>query len=180
MKSTFTNSSRRHFIERLAIASTVLVASPTLLLANNSKTMLRFAVLGQDSVLTGIIDKSDKMTLVDEHTLADVIYVSESHQKSQKYIHKVLASGKHLIVESIGNDESLIEDCRKSGSLLTIVERSSDASKLFACTNFYQCEIAKLSDYQKVISVLTFLEQHTKPLKFKIKTEYHSVKIPVS
>jgi hypothetical protein len=180
MKLTFTNSSRRHFLERIAIASTVLVASPTLLLANNSSKMLRFAVLGQDSVLAGIIDKSDKMNLIDDLKFADVIYVSESHQKSQKYIQEVLDSGKHLIVESIGNNESLIEDCRKSGNLLTIVERSSDASKLFECADFYQCEIAKYPDYQKVIDTLMFLGQHTKPMEFRIKTEHKPVEIPVS
>jgi hypothetical protein len=142
--------------------------------------MLRFAVLGEDIVLAGIIDKSDKMTLMADLKLADVIYVSESHQNSQKYIQEALVSGKHLIVESIGNNDSLIEDCGNSGSLLTIVERSSDALKLFNRADFYQCEIAKSSDYQKVISILMFLGKHTKPLKFKIKTEYHSVKKLVS
>jgi hypothetical protein len=180
MKSTFTTSSRRHFLERLAIASTVLVASPTILLANNSSKILRFAVLGEDLALAKIIDKSDKMTLVDDLKLADVIYVSESHQKSQKYIQEVLASGKHLIVESIGNNESLIEYCRKSGSLLTIVERSTDASKLFKRADFYQCEIAKSSDYQKVTDTLIFLGQHSKPMEFRIKTEHKPVEIPVS
>jgi hypothetical protein len=168
MKSTFTNSSRRNFIERLAITSTVLVASPTLLLANNSKTMLRFAVLGQDSVLTGIIDKSDKMTLIDDLKLADVIYVSESHQKSQKYIKEVLASGKHLIVESIGNNESLIEDCRKSGSLLAIVERSEVGIKLFKSADYYESNLNQSSDFQKVILKLDFLVSNTQNDEFKV------------
>jgi hypothetical protein len=57
----------------------------------------------------------------------------------------------------------------KMAESLTIVERSTDASKLFACANLYQCEIIKSSGYQKVIDALMFLEQHTKPLKFKIK-----------
>jgi hypothetical protein len=180
MKLTFTNSSRRHFLERIAIASTVLVASPTILLANNSSKMLRFTVLGEDLALAKIIDKSDKMTLVDDLKLADVIYVSESHQKSQKYIQEVLISGNHLIVEGRGNNDLLIEDCSKSGSLLTIVERSTDVSKMFERADFYQCEIAKFSDYQKVTDTLMFLGQHTKPMEFRIKTEHKPVEIPVS
>jgi hypothetical protein len=180
MESTFTNSSRRNFLERLAIASTVLVASPTILFAQNSKQILRFALLGEDSSIADVIDSSDKMCLVDDYTLADVIYVSTTHQKSQKYIQRVLASGKHLIIENNGNSDSLIEDCRKSDSLLTIVERSTGASKLFESANFYECYNSKAIDFQKVITTLVFLEQNTKPIKFRIKTEKNPVEIPVS
>jgi hypothetical protein len=180
MKSTFTNSSRRNFLERLAIASTVLVASPTILLAQNSKQILRFALLGADSSIAEVIDKSDKMNLVDDYTLADVIYLSKTYKHRQSYIQEILASGKHLIIEDNGNSDSLIEDCKKSGSLLTIVERSTDASKLFESANFYECKDSKVIDFQKVITTLLFLEQNTKPIKFKIKYHQTPVEIPVS
>jgi len=169
MKSNFSIFSRRDFLERIAVVSTVLVASPTLLLANNSSRLLRFVVLGQDLELAKIINKSDKTTLVEDHLLADVFYVSETYQKSHKYFQNALASGKHLIVESIENDDFLIEICRESGSLLTIVERSKDASKLFERADFYQFETSKSTEFQKIIDTLFFLSEHTKPLNFKIK-----------
>jgi hypothetical protein len=168
MKLNVTNSSRRHFLERIAIASTVLIASPTILLANNSSKMLRFAVLGEDSALAKIINKSDKMTLIDDLKFADVIYVSKPHQKSQKYIQEALASGKHLIVESIGNNESLIEDCRKSGSLLAIVERSEVGIKLFKRVDYYESNLSQSSDFQKVILKLDFLVSNTQNDEFKV------------
>jgi hypothetical protein len=180
MESTFINSSRRHFLERFAIASTILVASPTILLANNSAKLLRFAILGEDASLVRVIEKSDKMSLVDEHILADVIYVSANHQKSQKNIQQVLTSGKHLIIEDNVSSDSLIEDCRRSGLLLTIVERSTEASKLFENATYYECEILKVSDFQKVITTITFLERNTKPVKFKVKTKVKLVEIPVA
>jgi hypothetical protein len=180
MKSTFTNSSRRHFLERIAIASTVLVASPTILLANNSSKMLRFAVLGEDFSLAKIIEKSDEISLVDDHILADIIYVSQSYQKSKKNIQEVLASGKHLIVEDNGNCDLLIENCRESGLLLTIVQRSKEAAKLFENATYYECNNSKTIDFQKVITTLAFLVRNTKPIKFKIKTVEKPVEIPVS
>lgn len=180
MESTFTNSSRRHFLERIAIASTILMASPAFLFGQNSTKKLRVAVLGEDSSLADLIDKSAKMSLVDDHSLADVIYVSQAYQKSQKYIWEVLASGKHLIVESGVNDDSLIENCRKYGLLLTIVERSKETTKLFENATFYECKILKISDFQKVISTLAFLEQNTMPVKLKVKAEGKPVEIPVS
>ncbi len=180
MESTFTNSSRRNFLERLAIASTILVASPTVLLANNSAKLLRFALLGEDASLAQVIDISDKMSLIDDHTLADVIYLSKTNQHSQSYIQEILASGKHLIIEDNGNRDSLIEDCRKSGLLLTIVERSKDDSTLFENATFYECNNSKTIDFQKVITTLIFLEKNTKPVKFKVKTEGKPVKIPVA
>jgi hypothetical protein len=180
MESTFTNTSRRNFLERIVIASTVLVASPTILLAQNSKQMLRFAVLGEDFPLEKIIEKSDKMSLVDDHLLADVIYVSTTLQNSQKYIQQVLASGKHLIIEDNENSAFLIEVCRKTGSLLTIVERSTDVAKLFENATHYECNNSKTIDFQKVITTLAFLEQNTKPIKFRIKTAEKSVEMTVS
>lgn len=180
MESTFTNSSRRNFLERLAVASTVLVASPTILLAQNSKQLLHFAVLGEDFSLVKIIEKSYEMNLVDDHTLADIIYVSTTHQNSGKYIQQVLASGKHLIIEDNENHDSLIEACRKSGSLLTIVERSTGALKLFESATYYESNNLKVTDFQKVIATLSFLEQNTKPIKFKIKTVEKPAEIPIS
>lgn len=168
MKKNFTNFSRRHFLERIAIASTVLVASPTILMANNSSKMLHFAVLGEDLAFKNIVDKSDKMTLIDDLKFADVIYVSENHQKNQKYIQEVLATGKHLIVESIGNDNSLIEDCRKSGSLLAIVERLEGGIKLFKRADYYESNINQSFDFQKVILKLDFLVSNTENDEFKI------------
>ena len=180
MKLNFTNSSRRHFLKRIAIASTVIVASPTIVFSQNSSKIVRFAILGDDSLLAGVIDKSDKMTLVEEHILGDVIYVSETYQKSLNSIQEVLISGKYLIVEGNENNDSWIEHCRESGNLLTIVERSTDASKLFENANYYEGKVPKTAYFQKIITMLSFLEQHTKPLKFKIKGAYKPVEKPIS
>jgi hypothetical protein len=148
-------------------------------LANNSAKILRFALLGEDISLADVIEKSDKMSLVDDHILADLIYVSQSYQKSKKNIHEVLTSGKHLIVESGVNDDSLIENCRKSGLLLTIVQRSNDDSKLFENATYYEFNNSKTVDFQMVIATLIFLEQNTKPIKFRIKTVGKPVEILV-
>jgi hypothetical protein len=174
MKLNFTNFSRRNFLERIAIASTILVASPSMVFSQKSSQILRFAVLGEDSVLAGIIDKSDKMTFVDDHTFADVIYVSKAYQKSLNSIQDVLTFGKQLIVADSENNDSWVEYCRKSGNLLTIVERSSETSKLFENANYYE---GKVADIQKVITIITFFEQHTKPLKFKIIVQQKPVKM---
>ena len=177
MESIFTNNSRRHFLERIAIASTILVVSPAIVFGKKSSQLLRFAVLGDDSVLAGMINNSDNMTLVDNQILTDVIYVSKTYQKSLNSIQEIRISGKQLIVEGSENDDSWVDYCRKSGSLLTIVERSGDASKLFENANYYE---GKTTDFRKVITLISFFERHTKPLNFKIIEPQKPAEMPVS
>ena len=180
MELTLTNSSRRNFLERLAIASTILVASPTILLAKNSPKALRFAVLGEDASLAKVIDRSDKISLVDDYAVADVIYMSKTNQPSQPSVLEILAAGKHLIIEDNGNRGSLIEDFSKSGHLLIIVERTTDDLRLFENATYFECINSKTFDFQKVITIIDFLERNTKPIKFKIKTVEKPVEIPFS
>lgn len=170
MIKTFTNDSRRYFLERLIISSAVLVATPNLLLANNSSKMLRISILEEDSELAKIIEKFDKITITKDFKIADVIYIRESHQNSQKYIMEAIALGKHLMIEGHSNNEPLVASCKKVGGLLIIVERSTDDSKLFAKADFYQFETSKSIDYHKILELLSFLSNHTKPMKLKIKT----------
>ena len=180
MTSTFTHTSRRYFIERLAVASTVLVASPSILLANNSTKLLRFAILGDDFGITDVVKKSDKITIVDDPKFATVIYVSKSNQKSQNYIQGVSILGKHLIIEEHETTELLIENCKKSDNSFSTVERSEASSKLFEKVNYYESTATQDIDNQLVITLLEFLNQHTISLKFKIISEYKPAEIPIS
>lgn len=177
MSVNITRSSRRRFLKQIAITSTCMVASSTILFGQKSVKMLRCTILGENPLLAEAIEKSDTMTTIDDYRLADVIYVSKVYQKNQGNIQEVLASGKHLIIEDHENNNFWIETCRKSGSLLAIVWRSAESSKLFENTNYYECELLKNYDFQKVMVFILFLEQHTKPLKFRIK-EQNTYRLP--
>lgn len=165
MKTNFTNNSRRLFLGHFAIASTILAISPTVLLAQNSKKFLQFAVFSNDIMLTKIIEKSEKTTLVDSYTLADVIYVKDINKIN---IQQTLNAGKHLIVERHENSDFIIEKCRKAGVLLAIVERSEDDKKLFKSVNYYESNLSQSFDFQKVVMKLEFLVSNTENEKFKI------------
>ncbi len=180
MKTTFTNSSRRRFLERLAITSTVLVASPTILLANNSSKLLRFAILGEDSSLRNVIEKSDRMMIVEDLKLATVIYVSNLHPKNKDYVQEISNSDKPLIIENHESTGLLIEHCKNLDRLLVIVERSKDDSKLFERADYYENNYLQISDFQKVNELIVFLGQHTKPLKFNIKSEHKPAEMLIS
>jgi hypothetical protein len=164
MKTNFTNDSRRLFLGRIALASTILAVSPTVLLGQTSKKSLQFTVFGNDSMLNEIIEKSAKITLVDTSKLADVIYVKDI---SKIAIQKTLIAGKHLIVERHENSDFIIEKCREMGVLLAIVERSEDDKKLFKSVDYYETNLNQSFDFQKVIIKLDFLVQNTENEKFK-------------
>lgn len=165
MKINFTNNSRRLFLGRIALASTILAVSPTILLGQNSKKILQFAVLGIDLRLAEIIEKSDNLTLVDTCALADVIYIKDI---SEIDIQQAIIAGKHLIIEHHKNSDFVIEKCRKMGVLLSIVERSEDDKKLFKSVNYYESNLSQSFDFQKVIIKLDFLVRNTQNEKFNI------------
>ena len=165
MKPNFTNESRRLFLRRIALASTILSVSPTVLMGQNSRKSLQFAVSSIDSRLAEIIEKSDKITLVSTYSLADVIYVKDI---SEVDIQQALIAGKHLIVERHEDSDFIIEKCRKKGVLLAIVERSEDDKKIFKSVNYYESNLNQSFDFQKVMIKLDFLVQNTQNEKFKI------------
>lgn len=165
MMTTILNSSRRHFIKRLGIASSVLAVSPIILLGQNNKQMLRFAVFGDNKILSKAIEKTEKITLVDTYKSADVIYIQDFNRIN---LQSSLMAGKHLMVERHENSNSMIEKCQKAGVLLAIVESSEDGVKLFKSVEYYESNLDQTFDFQKVMIKLDFLVNNTQKDKFKI------------
>jgi hypothetical protein len=165
MTTTFLYSSRRRFLERFATASAVLAVSPTILLGQDFKKILQIAVLGNDSILSAVVEKSDKMSIINEPKMADVIYVRNCDKIN---LQRALKSGKHLIIERNEHSDSMIINCQESGSLLAIVERSEEGIKLFKSVDYYESNLSQSSDIQKVILKLDFLVSNTQNDEFKV------------
>jgi hypothetical protein len=159
------HSSRRHFLERFAIASTVLAVSPTVLMGKDFKKMLSIAVLGNDSILSTMVEESDNMMITHEPKMADVIYVRDSNKIN---LRQALMSRKHLIIERNENSDSMIEKCQELGILLAVVERSEDGMKLFDMVDYYESKLSQSFDLQKVMTKLDFLVRNTQNDKFRI------------
>jgi hypothetical protein len=164
MITTILNSSRRHFLKRLGIASSVLAVSPTVLMGQHSKEILRFALLGDDLILSETIEKSDKMTIINAYKMADVIYVGDCDITSMQ---KALITGKHLIIERNKQSDLIIKKCQETGILLAVVERSEGGAKLFNSVDYYESNLSQSFDFQKVMIKLDFLVRNTQTNKFK-------------
>ncbi len=165
MITTILNSSRRHFLERLAFASTVLAVSPTVLMGQVSKKTLRIAVLGNDSMLSAIVEKSDKLTIISEPKMADVIYVRDCDKIN---LQNALMTKKHLIIERNENSDLMIKKCQELGILLAIVERAEKGVKLFKRVDYYETNLKQPVDFQKVMEKLNFLVCNSQNDTFKI------------
>jgi hypothetical protein len=165
MITNIVKSSRRNFLERLATASTVLAISPTVLMGQVSNKMLRIAVLGNDSILSAVVEKFDKMSIIDTHKMADVIYVRDGDKIN---LQRALKSGKHLIIERNDHSDSMMKKCQELGVLLAIVERADDGIKLFDRVDYYESNLSQSFDFQKVMTKLDFLVRNTQNDKFRI------------
>lgn len=165
MITTNLKSSRRSFLERLATASTVLAISPTVLMGQVSNKILQIAVWGNDSILSAVVEKSDKMLIMNELKMADVIYVRDNDKIN---LRRALMSRKHLIIERNEYSDSMIKKCQELGVLLAIVERSEDGIKLFDKVDYYESSLSQSFDFQKVMTKLDFLVRNTQNDKFRI------------
>jgi hypothetical protein len=134
-------------------------------MGQDSKKILRFALLGNDLILSETIEKSDKMTITDTHKMADVIYVGGCEKIN---IQNALKAGKHLIVERNRHSDLIIKKCQEIGILLAIVERSEGGVKLFDSVDYYESNLSQSFDFQKVMIKLDFLVQNTQNGKFNI------------
>jgi hypothetical protein len=165
MINTVLNSSRRNFFEQLAIASTLLAVSPTTLMGQRAKKMLHIAILGNDSLLSATVDKSDKMVIINDYKMADVIYVKDCDKIN---LQKALMAQKHLIIERNEVGDSMIKKCQELGILLAIVERAETGIKLFSSVNYYESNLNHSFDFDNIIEKLNFLVNNTQNDEFKI------------
>jgi hypothetical protein len=128
------------------------------------KEILQIAVLGNDSILSAIVEKSDKMTITEDYKMADVIYIKDC---DKIILQRALMSGKHLIIERNEYSDLMIKKCPKLGVLLVIVERSEDGIKMFDKVDYYESKLSQSFDFQKVMINLDFLISNTRNDKFR-------------
>jgi hypothetical protein len=166
MITTILNSSRRYFLKRLGIASSVLAVSPTVLMGQHSKKTLRFALLGNDLILSETIERSNQIMITNDYKMADVIYVGDC-DKINILKSLISISGKHLIIERNKQSDLIIKKCQETGILLAVVERSEGGVKLFDSVDYYESNLTQSFDFQKVMIKLDFLVRNTQTNKFK-------------
>lgn len=166
----YRNLSRRLFLERLSIGSAILTVSPTALFAKSTKNLLKVLLLGEDLEFLNVINKSEKASVTTDLKLASVIYLSAEYNQSCEGLRMFSDLGKHLIIEGTKNNSELIKSCKSSGSSLTIVERLIDGSSLFSSAIYYEKNTSQIANFKQVVNILEFLEQHTTPMKFFIKS----------
>ncbi|PWK29068.1 hypothetical protein LV89_00622 [Arcicella aurantiaca] len=169
MKTIFLNLSRRHFLACLGITSASVIVTPNTLIAKNSTQKLSIFVLDGDEIIIQKLSQHQDISLINSLEKADIIFLNSLTETNQtRLLQQYINLGKYLMINQNENNEALLKICQQEGVLCSSVSLSDDDVKLFNKVDYFESNTNQLFDFQKVATIINFLNSNTQKNKFRV------------